>query len=217
MSLRSIIKKIVYAIQLRKLRKSATLLGTHYKVNPTGSVSLSDGSTKEDIVIGDHVEIYGSLMSQNHGKIIIGNYVRFGRYGKIQASESVIIGNFVILSTNVVIVDSNNHPISILFRKVRAMKPASSTMHLWRYSQHKPIIIKDNVWVGENVRICKGVTIGENSVIAANSVVTKDVPANSIAAGNPAKVVREGIISNITEPTDCEEFNIFIKKHGTDF
>ena len=53
-----------------------------------------------------------------------------------------------------------------------------------------PVIIKDNVWVGEGVAILSGVTIGENSIIATNAVVTKDVPANSVVAGIPAKIVK---------------------------
>lgn len=55
----------------------------------------------------------------------------------------------------------------------------------------KPIVIKDRVWIGINVTICPGVTIGENSVIAAGSVVTKDVPPNVIVGGNPARVLKE--------------------------
>lgn len=54
-----------------------------------------------------------------------------------------------------------------------------------------PVKIEDNVWIGENVTICPGVTIGENSVIGAGAVVTKDIPANSVAVGNPARVLRE--------------------------
>ena len=57
------------------------------------------------------------------------------------------------------------------------------------YTDH--VTICDNVWIGENVTICPGVTIGENSVIGAGSVVTKDIPANCIAVGNPARVLRE--------------------------
>ena len=53
------------------------------------------------------------------------------------------------------------------------------------------VTICDNVWIGENVTICPGVTIGENSVIGAGAVVTKDIPANCIAVGNPARVLRE--------------------------
>tara|TARA_B100000212_G_scaffold325142_1_gene286579 strand:- start:465 stop:860 length:396 start_codon:yes stop_codon:yes gene_type:complete len=55
----------------------------------------------------------------------------------------------------------------------------------------KPIILEDNVWIGDSAIICKGVTIGKNSIIGAGAVVTKDVPQNSIFAGNPAKLVKE--------------------------
>lgn len=55
----------------------------------------------------------------------------------------------------------------------------------------KPIVIKDRVWIGANATVCPGVTIGENSVIAAGAVVVKDIPPNVIAAGNPARVIRE--------------------------
>ncbi|GIG34692.1 sugar O-acetyltransferase [Cellulomonas pakistanensis] len=57
----------------------------------------------------------------------------------------------------------------------------------------KPIVIGDNVWLGGGVVVCPGVTIGENSVIGAGSVVTRDIPANVVAVGNPARVVRENI------------------------
>ncbi|MBQ7432260.1 MAG: galactoside O-acetyltransferase [Lachnospiraceae bacterium] len=59
------------------------------------------------------------------------------------------------------------------------------------YMYTAPVIIEDNVWIGENVTICPGVTIGENSVIGAGSVVVKDIPANCIAVGNPCKVLRQ--------------------------
>ena len=51
----------------------------------------------------------------------------------------------------------------------------------------KPIVLETNSWIGSNATILPGITIGENSVVAAGSVVTKDVPANTIVAGNPAK------------------------------
>jgi serine acetyltransferase len=54
----------------------------------------------------------------------------------------------------------------------------------------KPVVLKDNVWIGDSAIVCKGVTIGENSIIGAGAVVTKDVPPNSIFAGNPAKLVK---------------------------
>jgi len=55
----------------------------------------------------------------------------------------------------------------------------------------KPIILEDNVWIGDSAIICKGVTIGANSIIGAGAVVTKNVPANSVYAGNPARLVKK--------------------------
>ena len=55
----------------------------------------------------------------------------------------------------------------------------------------KPVRLGDNVWLGDRSTVLKGVTIGDNSIVAASSVVTKDVPANVIVAGNPAVIVRE--------------------------
>ncbi len=54
----------------------------------------------------------------------------------------------------------------------------------------EPIVLEDNVWLGGGVIVCPGVTIGENSVIGAGAVVTKDIPANVVAVGNPARVIR---------------------------
>lgn len=200
-----------------KVQKHATFNGTHYNIGPTGAINLADGSNRSDIIIGDYVDIYGSVNSQNHGKISIGNHTRLGRNAVIQSCESITIGSHVAIAREVVISDNSTHPSSALFRKVKSMLPPNSTVHLWRFSAHKAVVIKDNVWIGERSRICKGVTIGENSIIAANSVVTKDVPDNSIAAGNPARIVRDGIIAEMKDPVDCEDFNNYIKKYGTNF
>ena len=60
----------------------------------------------------------------------------------------------------------------------------------WENSEHAPIVIGDNVWIGEYSAILKGVTIGEGSIVASHSVVTKDVPPYTIVAGNPARIVK---------------------------
>lgn len=214
MNIRSVIKKVAYAWQLHKFRKLVTMTGTHYTIGPSGSVSLADGSSPVDIILDDHVFVFGSLMSQSHGKITIGNHSRIGRGVMIQCVESITIGRGVTIARDVVVTDNNTHPTSFYFKQARALAPLNSPMHLWKWSAHKPVSIGDFTWVGERSRICKGVTIGKNCVIAAHSVVTKDVPDNCIAAGNPAKIVKMNI-ENTPEPVGCEEFDNYMKEHGT--
>ena len=72
-----------------------------------------------------------------------------------------------------------------------ATHPIYAPVRIEGYDISKPVTIGDNVWLGGNVVVNPGVTIGENSIIGAGSVVTKDIPANVIAAGNPCKVIRE--------------------------
>ncbi len=214
MKLRSIIKKAAYAWQLHKFRKLVTMTGTHYTIGPSGSVSFADGSSQSDIILDDHVFVFGSLMSQSHGKITIGDHSRVGRGVMIQSVESITIGRGVTIARDVVVTDNNTHPTSLYFKQARALAPLNSPMHLWKWSAHKPVSIGDFTWVGERSRICKGVSIGKNCVIAAHSVVTKDVPDNCIAAGNPAKIVKTNI-EEMPEPESCKEFEIYMKENGT--
>ncbi|MBO7617915.1 MAG: acyltransferase [Bacteroidales bacterium] len=152
--------------------------------------------------------MWGVLNSQSGGKIILGDYSKIGGGSVINAVESIQIGNYTGIAENVHISDNNNHPVNPSYRKYmricRDMEP-----RYWKHSAHAPVVIGENCWIGRNVSILKGVTIGDNAVIAANSVVTKSVPANCIAAGNPAKVVKTDI-EDIPAPTSCEGYNKYI-------
>jgi acetyltransferase-like isoleucine patch superfamily enzyme len=97
----------------------------------------------------------------------------------IHCNQLVKIGNNCMFGPGTVICDNDSHRISV--DPVERRKKAVS----------KPIILEDNVWIGMNCLILKGVTIGENSIIAAGSVVVNDVPPDSIAGGNPAKVLKK--------------------------
>ncbi|WP_252832463.1 DapH/DapD/GlmU-related protein [Helicobacter bizzozeronii] len=68
--------------------------------------------------------------------------------------------------------------------------------HKRRTTFSKPIVLKDRAWIGINATICPGVTIGENSIVAAGAVVTKDVPANVIVGGSPAKIIKPIEVKN---------------------
>lgn len=191
--LRGIYENMKDYLAARRIKKRATLLGTNYYFTQYSNIDLSDGSDKNDIVIGDNVKMNGTLASQNHGKIYIGNYIRLAEHSKIGSVLSVKIGNYAAIADWVVIMDNNNHPINPYDRLIWSKSPMIPEYNKWRHSDAKPIVIGDNVWIGSRARINKGVTIGDNSIIAANSIVTKDVPPNSIVAGNPAKVVKSDI------------------------
>lgn len=98
----------------------------------------------------------------------------------------VNIGNNVLFGPNCSVV-TPLHPVYAEERKPQ--KQSDGSYKLLEFA--KPITIKDNVWCAANVTICGGVTIGENCVIGAGSVVTRDIPPNSFAAGVPCKAIRE--------------------------
>jgi acetyltransferase-like isoleucine patch superfamily enzyme len=115
-------------------------------------------------------------------KIHIGNNVGINLDCHICAINYVEIGNNVLIASKVFITDHFHGKINL-----EAIQIPPSKRQL--YSKG-PVIIKDNVWIGEGVVIMPNVVIGSNAIIGANSVVTKDVPQNAVVGGNPAKIIR---------------------------
>jgi acetyltransferase-like isoleucine patch superfamily enzyme len=111
-----------------------------------------------------------------YGSITIGDYVMISPGTRISACESIEIGNAVMMANGVYITDSDWHG---LYDRTRRDSPA------------RPVRIGDNAWLGDHSTVLKGVSIGENSVVAAGAVVTRDVPSNVVVAGNPAVVVKQ--------------------------
>ena len=109
------------------------------------------------------------------------------------AEERIEIGSYCLISWNVGIADSDFHPLEPAQRLIdaRALAPFLENRPARPPLRTAPVVIADNVWIGMNATILKGVTIGENSVVAAGSVVSKSVPPNTVVAGNPAVVVKE--------------------------
>lgn len=142
-----------------------------------------------DTTIGD----YGMLTAWNCSKmsgektascpeILIGSNCSIGRQSHITAINSVRIGNGVLTGMQVLITDNAHGE----FTKEQLLLPPIARP---LYSKG-PVVIEDNVWIGEKVSIMPNVHIGPGAIIAANSVVTKDIPAYSIAAGIPAVVIK---------------------------
>lgn len=191
--MKRLLRKIYASYINRKWRKKVTILGKEVKFYKTAKVLLSCGAQPDNIVIENHVRIYGHLGSCANGTIRVGDFVQIGPGSIIRSVTQVDIGALTSISTNVIISDNNSHSVNPFDREIMQKTPAGSPERSWINSDSAPIIIGRNCWIGENSRICKGVVIGDGAVVAANAVVTKDIPANSIAAGNPAKIVKTDI------------------------
>ena len=139
-----------------------------------------------NITIGKNVVFVGAdghktnLSSVNigsrRGSIAIGDYVLIMNGVRISSASSIIIGDGCMLATNCYLTDSDWHDIYD-----RTSIPGGSA----------PIVLERGAWVGDSAIVCKGVRIGENSIVGAGAVVTRDVPPNVIVAGNPARVVKK--------------------------
>ena len=109
------------------------------------------------------------------GRIIIGNYSLLCPGVRISAGQDISIGDSCMMAQGAFITDSDWHGIYDRSLSV---------------GQSAPVRIGDNVWIGDSAMVCKGVTIGENSIVGAGSVVLKDVAPNVIVGGNPASVLK---------------------------
>lgn len=176
-----------------QVASNSTLIGKQHDFAMTGRISLLWGSTKEDVFIDEHTDIYGQIISYNHGKVKIGKWVNIGFRTKIDCVNCIEIGENTAISYDVTIIDNNSHPINPADRELMRHTKHGSLERQPMFALSAPIVIGKNCWIGTQVRIQKGVTIGDNSIVAANSVVTKNIPPNCIAAGIPAKVVKTDI------------------------
>ena len=130
------------------------------------------------------LETYSSFFSQSFSpRIVIGNNVNINYDCHIGGINRIEIGNNVLIASRVFISDHSHGS----FSPEDLTKPPNKRDLISK----GPVIIKDNVWIGEGVVILPNVIIGENVIVGANAVVTRDVPANSIVAGIPAKVIKK--------------------------
>ena len=179
------------------------------KVNSNSIIkdgTIFDFRTKNEnriyIEIGEKCLINSTFTFETtSGFIKIGNNVHLGNVHFICRSNITIEDN-VTMAWGITIYDHNSH--SIFWEKRKNDNEISFNDYLkdgdnnianknWDHVSCKPIYISSKVWVGFGVTILKGVTIGEGSVIGAMSVVTKDVPAWSVVAGNPAIIVKQNL------------------------
>ena len=137
------------------------------------------------------------IFESKQGFIKIGNNVNIGGANLISRKE-IIIGNDVTMAWGITIYDHDSHSTNWTERSNDNeqcyndyISSKNNVLNKnWAYVKDEKIEIQDKVWIGFDVLILKGVTIGEGSIIGAKSVVTKNVPPWTIVAGNPARIVK---------------------------
>lgn len=139
---------------------------------------------------GSGCKIEGQIhFEQPNAKVIIGSNTFMGN-SVIATADRVEIGSNVLIAWGCSIVDHNSHALDWNLRRDDTSKWLMGVKD-WTHVIIAPVRICDHSWIGFNSIILKGVTIGEGAIVAAGSVVTKDVPPFTIVAGNPARVIRE--------------------------
>ena len=131
-----------------------------------------------DFRVGEGCVLDRDMTIECRGILHIGQRVIFGHHCTLGVRESLIIGDDALLAEMVSIRD-HDHRFDALDTPIREQGMICA-----------PIVIGRNVWIGAKVSVVKGVTIGDNAIIGANAVVTRDIPANAIAAGVPARVIK---------------------------
>lgn len=125
------------------------------------------------------------------GRVRIGNYCYFTN-AVLLCEMEIVVGNYVLIGWNTTIADTDFHPIAPAARIADAI--ACSPLGKGRPRPRiacKPVVIEDDVWIGPNATILKGVRIGAGAIVEAGSLVTRDVPPGARVIGNPAQIISE--------------------------
>jgi acetyltransferase-like isoleucine patch superfamily enzyme len=182
------LKKLVGKNIKREFGRGALWSG---EIEVTVRANLFNHGRKENVKLGKHVVIDGTLECYEKGTLSIGDYSFVGR-SRIFAAHKVEVGVGVLISDNVIILDSDLHSLSASKRFNEAVAWSKGKFpNVYDGIPGESVVISNHVWIGANSVVLKGVTIGEGAIVGAGSVVTKDVPPYTIVAGNPAKIIRE--------------------------
>lgn len=160
---------IKYSLFFKKSKKSQVMIGDDFTFFSSGNLNPLSPERK------------GAIFAEGDAIIKIGNTVGMSST-VLWAKIGITIGDRVTVGANTVILDSDCHSLNHLDRW---------TENDMKNCKCKPIVIEDDVLIGTGSYILKGVHIGARSIIGAGSVVTSNIPADSIAAGNPARVIRK--------------------------
>ena len=187
-SVRSVVEALIDLVYTLPYRGCFAHIGKRSRLGfrAMSLIGLKHISIGERTFIGAGVQL--SAWECYHGKhyspsVQIGNRCRIRENCHITAVNSITIGNGVLTGTNVLITDNSHGESS---REQMALSPVDRPLF-----SKGPVRVGNNVWLGNNVCVMPGVTIGDGVVVGANSVVTHDLPAYCVAAGIPARVIKQ--------------------------
>jgi acetyltransferase-like isoleucine patch superfamily enzyme len=171
-------------------KRNSCICGDGVQLHPASRIE-NPQLEPNSIRIGSYSSILGRLIVFKRGGLIrIGEWCYVGEDSRIWSANAITIGNRVLISHGVNIHDTNSHSSSAAsrhddFKRSVSRVPAPEVDDV----PSSQVVIEDDAWIGFNATILKGVRIGQGAVVGAATVVTKDVPAYAIVAGNPAKII----------------------------
>lgn len=168
-----------YAVKLKNIGKNSCV-GKFFSIHGEEYIEIGENFCAGCGLILEAWDEYAGEHYQP--RLYIGSHVVFTDYDHVSCMNHVEIGDGVLLGRNVYISD-NSHGKTDL--SAIGVPPVQRKL-----DSKGAVIIGKNVWIGRCTTVLSGVEIGENSIIGANSVVTKNIPANCVAAGSPAKVIK---------------------------
>ncbi len=187
-------------ISEKKEMGKALVCGQNTIFNVRNNIILRKPLTdKVYLTIGNDSVVEGLfIFEKESGVIKVGDRTFIGGGTKFICINEIDIGNDVMFSWGCTIIDNDAHSLIWEERKMdvlewkKGLEEGNIGVYKnWKNVKSSPVIINDKAWIGFNVIILKGVTIGEGAVVGAGSVVTKDVPAYTVVGGNPAKIIRQ--------------------------
>lgn len=155
MQFRLLPQRVKRCYKLSRFQKNA-IVGRNFSTSADGNCM---SGRRENVAFGDDCEINAVLSAKGDARITIGDHTTI-HGGIVGATDSATIGSCVIISNSVHIYDNNNHPTDPDARMEMSLSGFYGPLWDWARSDHAPVVIEDNVWVGERVTILKGVRIG---------------------------------------------------------
>jgi acetyltransferase-like isoleucine patch superfamily enzyme len=160
----------------------------------TGDLAFKRFHSKQEnaLVIGAHCTMDGAHFDLGaNGRMTVGDYCYFTN-AVLLCELEIRVGNYVVIGWNTTVTDTDFHPLGPAERIADAIACSPLGKNRPRPEvPKKPVTIEDNVWIGPNVTVLKGVRIGAGAFIEAGSLITRDVPPRARVLGNPAQVIGE--------------------------